>query len=248
MAGNETMIGGLFMHLVCDCHFHTVSSGHAYSTLREYAKEAAAKGLELIAMTDHGPAMPGTCHLFHFHNMRVLPPEIEGLRLLKGIEANILDDDGRLDMTNADLARLDWVIASIHLPCMKIGTADQNTRAYIRTMENPNVHAIGHPDDDRIPVHMDEIVRAAAATGTLLEVNNSSLLPTSYRAGAEENYLRMLELCEKHGASVIVDSDAHMDYLIGEFGRALEVLEKAKFPERLVANTGAVKLLGLMKR
>lgn len=53
------------MNYVLDTHTHTVSSGHAYSTLREMIQAAAAKGLEAIALTDHAMALPGSCHEFH---------------------------------------------------------------------------------------------------------------------------------------------------------------------------------------
>ena len=49
---------------VLDLHTHTIVSGHAYSTLREMAKAASDKGLELLGITEHAPKMPGTCHLF----------------------------------------------------------------------------------------------------------------------------------------------------------------------------------------
>ena len=49
-----------------DTHTHTVSSGHAYSTVTENAKYAASIGLEIIGMTDHAPKMPGSCGYLHF--------------------------------------------------------------------------------------------------------------------------------------------------------------------------------------
>ena len=64
---------------VLDLHTHTIVSGHAYSTLREMAKAASDKGLELLGITEHAPKMPGTCHLFYFDNLRIVPRELYGL-------------------------------------------------------------------------------------------------------------------------------------------------------------------------
>ena len=74
------------MRILMDLHTHTVASGHAYSTIMENAKAAAEKGLEGIAMTDHGPAMPGGAHLYHFWNLTALPQQIAGVRVLRGVE------------------------------------------------------------------------------------------------------------------------------------------------------------------
>lgn len=57
-------------HSVLDLHTHTIVSGHAYCTLREMAKAASEKGLELLGITEHAPKMPGTCHKFYFENLR----------------------------------------------------------------------------------------------------------------------------------------------------------------------------------
>ena len=53
------------MNLIADMHCHTVASGHAYSTVQEIAREASNKGLEMVAITDHGPSMPGGPHCYH---------------------------------------------------------------------------------------------------------------------------------------------------------------------------------------
>lgn len=58
---------------VLDLHTHTVASGHAYCTIHEMAAAAAGKGLEILGITEHAPAMPGTCHNFYFHNLRLSP-------------------------------------------------------------------------------------------------------------------------------------------------------------------------------
>ena len=54
---------------VLDLHTHTLVSGHAYCSLREMAKAAADKGLEVLGITEHAPAMPGTCHKYYFENV-----------------------------------------------------------------------------------------------------------------------------------------------------------------------------------
>ena len=68
--------------------------------------------------------------------------------MLYGAEVNILDQEGKLDLDDEILESLDYVIASMHRPIFKSGTADENTRAYIKAMENPNVNIIGHCDDE----------------------------------------------------------------------------------------------------
>src|SRR5512146_3220126 len=56
----------VMLKIVADMHTHTIASGHAYSTVNELAHAAAAKGLAAMAITDHGPALPGGPHLYHF--------------------------------------------------------------------------------------------------------------------------------------------------------------------------------------
>lgn len=67
---------------VLDLHTHTVASGHAYCSLREMARAASDKGLELLGITEHAPMMPGTCHEFYFNNLKVVPRELYGIQLL----------------------------------------------------------------------------------------------------------------------------------------------------------------------
>ena len=74
---------------VLDLHTHTLVSGHAYCSLREMAKAAADKGLEVLGITEHAPAMPGTCHKYYFENLKIVPREMYGIQLLLGSEVNI---------------------------------------------------------------------------------------------------------------------------------------------------------------
>ena len=206
---------------VMDLHTHTVASGHAYCTLREMAKAASDKGLELLGITEHAPKMPGTCHKFYFQNIKVVPREMYGIQL---------------DLAQNTLEKLDVVIASLHVPCIRPGSRQENTEAYLNAMKNPCVNIIGHPDDGRYEVDYEALVQGAREYGKVLELNNHSMDPDCNRENAVENDTIMLEYCKKYRVPVVMDSDAHFDLLIGEFDLARDLLTKLDFPEELVLN------------
>jgi len=237
------------MRVEIDTHTHTLASGHAYNTVREMVKAAQEKGLKAIAITEHAPEMPGSCHRFYFVNLRVLPREMYGIKVLFGAELNIMDAEGNVDLSPNVIKGLDITIASMHPPCYKgEKTLEEVTKAYINIMEREDIEIIGHPDDGRFPVDYEELVKAAKRTGTLLEINNSSLKPDGYRANTKENALRMLEYCKKYEAMIVLGSDAHFDTGIAEYPYAEEVLKDTDFPESLIANTSFEKLQSLLKR
>ena len=221
---------------VLDSHAHTIASGHAYHTIQEMAQAAADKGLELLALTEHAMAMPGTCHEFYFLNLRVLPRTMCGIEVLFGTEANIMDYDGTLDMSERLLKRMDVVIASMHIPCVRPGTMAENTRAYIKAVENPLVNIIGHPDDGRYPVDYDELAAAAKEHHVLLELNNSSLNPEGSRTDPVPNDIKMLEACRKYGTQILVNSDSHCAFDVGDHQFADRLIEETGFPEHLIVN------------
>ena len=109
-------------------------------------------------------------------------------------------------------------------------------------MKKPYINIIGHPDDSRVPVDYEILVKTAKETGTLLELNNSSLRPQSSRVGARENMLVMLDLCRQYEVPITTGSDAHIDVDAGNFTRAEELLEYCGFPEELVVTTDFEKI------
>ncbi len=236
------------MAFLLDTHFHTVSSGHAYSTVSEYAAEAAAKGLALIAMTDHAPAMPGSCGKFHFENLRAIPQFLSGVEILKGVEANIMDESGTLDLPAHVLKNLDVVIASLHVPCCPPSTYEANTNAYLNAVRNPHVHIIGHVGDARYEMNVERVVRAAKETGTLLELNNASLDPSGVRADGGHVIKAFMLACKAENLPVVLGSDAHFHTHIGNFEYALQMLREIDFPEELVVNTSVEKLKAALSR
>ncbi|MDR3240188.1 MAG: phosphatase [Clostridiales bacterium] len=225
------------MDFILDTHCHTIASGHAYSTIAENAAAAAAKGLRLIAITDHAPEIPGSFGALHFTNLRCLPPKMYGVEILSGVELNILDFEGKVDLPQDLLRKLKVVIASLHLTCIQPGSVEENTRAILSAMQNECIKIIGHPGDPRFPIDIEKIVSAAQATGTVLEINDESLNPEGFRAGGDETILRMLKLCAQKKAYVVAASDAHISLRLGELERAKKLILASGIPEELVLNT-----------
>lgn len=231
------------MNIKVDTHTHTLASGHAYSTIREMAKAAKEHGLEALAITDHAPTMPGGPHLFYFQNTKVLPREMEGVQMLYGVELNILNEEGEVDLPIEVIDKLDIRIASMHTPCYAGEITKENiTRAYMNVMENSRIDIIGHPDDARFPIDYEKLVRKAKETNTLLEVNNSSLHPQSFRQGAKENIRELLKECKKQKVQVVIGTDSHVDVDVGICNFAAAAMEEVDFPPELVANTEFDKL------
>ena len=236
------------MKLRMDTHTHSIASGHAYSTVDENLRWAAEQGLELVALTDHAPGMKDTTGHAYFANLHVLPEKLHGVRLLKGIELNIMNFDGKVDMDDKVLSRLDLAIASLHLPCIKPGSRKENTAALVKAMENPYVNIIGHPGDPRYDVDYKEVFRQAKETGTLLEVNNASLIPGGFRDGSEKHVKELLLMSMEESIPVVLGSDAHFYTGIGDFSHALALLEEINFPEELVLNADPVRFLEYLKK
>lgn len=228
------------MKFVIDTHCHTLASGHAYSTVMEIAREANNKGLEMIAITDHGPAMEGAPNIWHILNQRVIPEVIYGVQILRGVEANIMDYDGKLDIADEHLARLDIVIASLHEACIESGGVDNNTNAIIKTMDNKNVDIIAHPGNPAFPIDYEKIVKKAKETGTLIEINNSSFV--SSREGSLDNCIKIAKLCKENEVMITVGSDSHIAFDVGRFDKALEILTSINMPENLITNFSSERL------
>ncbi len=231
------------MRDIIDLHTHTLASGHAYNTLSEMIQGAKTAGIRIFGSSDHGPAMPGSCGRMYFSNFKAIPRHQTGIGLLMGCELNILDYQGNVDLSDDILAKMDYAIASLHIPCCQPGTAAQNTDAYLGAIKNPRIQIIGHPDDGRYPVDYDTLVSAAGEHHKLLEVNSSSLKPGSFRQGAKEHYLQMLELCVRYHVSILMGSDAHWVDDAGNHSLAHALLEEIHFPGELIANTSADKLI-----
>lgn len=225
------------MQLKADLHTHTIASGHAFSTIKELAESAKGKGLEMLAITDHGINMPGGPHPYYFSQLLGLPEEIQGVKILKGVEANIIDFNGSLDMPENILKNLDLVLASFHTDTGYQGkSVEENTRAMIAAIQNPFVHIITHPGNPEFPVDIEKIVYAARMSGKALEINNNSLLSLS-RPGSTPRCDKLARLAAKTNTLISINSDAHSCFSVGNCDLAMQLAERAGIKSTRVLNT-----------
>lgn len=205
------------------------------------AKAVSEKGLKLIAITDHGPQMPGDLHPFYFGNFEVIPEYIYGVRVLKGAEVNILPG-GELDLSEYWLKRLEFAAAGIHPVAYKNSTKKENTRAIIEVIKNPYIKMITHPDNPNFPVDFEEIVRAAKEYNVILELNDSSFDGTKAR-GIKEDILKMCELMKKFNVLTSINSDAHWVDKIGSAENVINIALEAGLTEENIINTSFKRIL-----
>ena len=211
------------MKILLDTHTHTLASTHAYSTVLEMAKYASEAGMEAIAITDHAPAIPDGAHPWHFQNLKAIPREIYGVKILYGAEVNILDLEGNIDLADEVLEKLDVVNASIHAPCYKDGDATDHTSAYLAIVNNPLVDVICHK---------------------LIEINNHSF---DVRKASIPNCRKIAEICKEKEVGIVVSSDAHITFDLGNYNNALGMLSEISFPEKLVINRDLKSFEAYMK-
>ncbi len=192
-----------------DLHVHSDwTDGH--NTIEEMARAAGERGYRYLAICDHSPAVAVTHGLGPERVLRQ-KEEIEGLnrqwkdfRVLSGIEVDIRSD-GRLDLEEGILKRLDIVVASVH---SGLGQPEAEiTRRIVKAIENPHVDIIAHPTGRLIgrrepyPVDMDRIMDACKANGTILELN-------AYPERLDLSDLNCRRAKEK-GVKIAISTDAH---------------------------------------
>jgi len=229
------------MDIKVDLHTHTVASGHAYSTLSENALAASRKGIKLLGMTDHAPSMPGAPHLYHFGNMAILPEELYGVRILPGVEANITNYEGKLDIPIEYLSRMKIVLVGLHVICYPGGTSEQNTKAYIKAMENPYTDMMVHPGRPYFEMDLELIAHMSAQLNIPVEINNSSL--SKEKSGAWDNCRRFARYMAQYKGPVILGSDAHFWDRVGDFSHALELVHEVGVSEHQILNTSPERVL-----
>ena len=190
-----------------DLQMHTTASDGRHS-IEEMARAARKMGYEYVAITDHSKAVTVANGMDEArtrgHMRKIRAAKVDGIRVLAGIEVDILKD-GQLDLADEVLAELDLVVASIH-SFMNLDRA-AITERMLAAIENPYVHIIGHPTGrillrrDAMAYDMERILDAARRRGVAMECNAAP-----DRLDLKDAYLRM---AKDRGVRVVISTDAH---------------------------------------
>lgn len=230
-----------------DIHTHSIASGHGTDcTITDMAKAASRKGLKLLGITDHGPATLAAGTPSYFRSLTYAPRKRFGIQLLYGIELNLLDIEGTVDLEQSLLEQLDYAIVSMHTPNFPPRTCEENTQAFLNAMKNPVVKVLGHIDNPHYPLDYETLIKAAGQNGQIIEVNEASLAPYGYRGDTRGCCSQILSLCKKHLVPIILSSDSHGAAHVGDFTYSSAFVHEAMFPESLILNNQIPKLKMLL--
>ena len=218
-----------------DTHTHTILSGHAWSTLTENCIAAKNRGLKGLCLTEHAPGIECGAPSFIPHSQRMLPDFVEGVRVYKGVEINILDHQNHLDIPPDYLKLCEFAIASIHAHMFpERADREANTNTYLEILRNPWIDILGHADDPSVPCDFEALAAQAKRYGKLLELNNNST--TAHRPGSLPSLREYILCCKRNRQRVCVASDAHFHTMVGNVTPLMALLDELEFPEELIVN------------
>jgi DNA polymerase (family X) len=222
-----------------DLHSHTTLSD-GRNTLEEMALAAKAKGYGYFGVTDHSAT-----HGFGDH---VTPERLEErieeiaelnaelgssrFRVLAGTESNILPD-GSLDYDDELLAKLDWVVASVHTS-FRMTKANMTARM-IAAVEHPLVDCLGHPSGRMLlrregyDFDIEAVAEAAARTGTFIEINGNP----NRRDLSEQN----ARVAVDAGVRICLNTDAHRVSTLENMRYSIATARRAWLTKADIANT-----------
>jgi len=240
------------MILSSDYHTHTVFS-HGKGEIIDNAVAAKNKGLIEIGISDHGFAHPAFgLTKRKLPKMRALCDEASketGVKVLLGIESNIIGTDGAVDLKQENYDYFDIFLAGIHkfvmykihsvfplaIPDLFYATLKQkdvptsliktNTKTFINVIKHNPVDVITHLNFDCYADAV-EVAKAAADYGTYIELNSKKTHLT------DEEILKILDT----GVKFVINSDAHSPDRVGEISLVESLLERVKIPEDRIAN------------
>ena len=221
-----------------DVHMHTTETDGRNSIL-EMAEAGIARGLQYIAITDHTKNLAMTNGLDekraleHLKRIREVDAQLQGrIRVFTGIEVDILAD-GSLDMDDEVLAQMDVVIASVHSRFEQ--PREEMTARLLQAVENPNVRILGHPTGRQIlrrePYAIDTgaVIRRCAELGVAVEHNAAP-----ERLDLSDKDLRLAKEC---GCKIVINTDAHITRVVGEWRYGIRQLRRAWLGPAEVLNT-----------
>ncbi len=245
-----------------DYHTHTIySSGykkkgtHAIGTIEDNAKAALKKGLSTLVISEHGPG-----HYIYGvkrSNLSIMREEIhrlneiympKGLKILLGVEANLIGTNGQLDVHENDIKKLDILLMGYHYgatpyslkdmyglyilnPLSKVGIMSEekaievNTKSYLKALDNYKIDIITHPGS-KAKVDIVEVAKKAGRLGTALEISSKH----------SELSSKSLHLIRDVDVNFYINSDAHNPEDVGNIQNGIDKAVNANIDLKRVKN------------
>ena len=220
-----------------DVHMHTVETD-GRNTIEEMAEAVRDRGYKYMAITDHSKnlafanGLTDERALLHIERIRAAEKKMKGLRILAGIEVDILGD-GTLDLSDSVLEQMDMVIASVHSHFNQ--DRDTMTARLLKAISNPNVSLIGHPTGrqllrrDAYPFDLDAVLKAALKHKVAMELNafpdRLDLSDVNLRAAKQQ------------GVKIVINTDSHHTSHLEKMRYGVTQARRAWFTKDDVLNT-----------
>lgn len=217
--------------LEIDLHSHSIFSLCGIHTVIEMLIRAKELGLKALAITDHGKTLGGRLSSIFFERLNEPVP---GIKLLKGIEANILNNSGNIDVPQEFIKYMDIILLGLH-PNIKYGLGKKcYTEMLVSAIkQNPFVDIITHPNDQLFQIDFNILAITAKKNNIAIELNNSKIMLNRVSMELTEE---MLYECKKVGCLISVNSDAHVLNEIGVDDYVLPLIKNMNYPEELIMN------------
>ncbi len=214
--------------------------------MAENIEAAAARNIKLLAITDHGPDIPDAPHYWYFMNMRVIPRILNGVGILRGVEANIVNYKGKIDVEDHVFEKMDIVLASLHEPVISPATKDKHTDGVVKAIASGKADVFAHGGNPAFPIDFNEVAKAAAYYKVLIEINNSSF--TTPRPDSEKNCRNLAAAVARHGGYLTFDSDAHIACRVAAFDECIALVINAGVPNKNIISQDASKFLKYIQK
>ena len=234
------------MQILADYHTHTKYS-HGKGTIEENVLEAISKGIKTIGISDHGyKHLSYGIKLNDIYKMREeidkLNEKYSNIEILLGMECNILDCHGNIDIHDKIIENCDYIMAGYHFASTPTSlksmlnhcnnymiknekSTEYNTKALINAMRNNDIFIITHPGD-KGEVYIEEVAKIAKTTDTRLEINSSHGFLNSNQLMKIKNI----------GNKFVIGSDAHIPENVGNFDLAMKIIKEANVDISLIEN------------
>lgn len=243
--------------IVADYHTHTKHS-HGKGSVLDNVRAASLLGLKEIGITDHGPANLFGVGVESFATFDVIRQEVAraqelypDVRVLLGVEANVVSEEGEIDVPLELQETLDIVLVGLHplvrwkppssgvsLVGLNLVSAwtgrnrerarERNTRAIVNAVLRNRVHVVTHPGY-RLPIDTRALAQACAKTGCAMEIN----------AGHDHTTVEYIRIAHDQGARFVLGSDAHSPERVGDLAKAALLAQRAGLGADAIVNVAS---------